>query len=314
VADTDTQESDPSQRVPSVSVVIPTVGRSCVADAVRSALAQRSTPAEVLVCLDGEEDISALLPSDPRVKLLRVGPFAGGNAARQAGIAAANGELVALLDDDDLWLPAKLDEQLRLVSRQGNASVWVATSRVVALTAGDSEIWPTDMLRVEERLTAYILRKHRVRGGVGFVQTSTLLFPRRLALEVPWQPERRFHQDLQWLIDLERRYPNLTVLQCNEPLTVYTATGLHSVSRTVTPAQSSAWAVETIRDDARSLGDFLLTGPVVAAARRGNPREAVAAIRLSLKIAKPGPPSLVFAAGQLAISVKRAAARRFQRG
>ena len=77
----------------------------------RSALAQDPAPAEVLVCDDGSpapaaERLRALESLDGTVRDLRAERGSGGPARpRNAGLAAARGELVAFLDDDDEWLP-----------------------------------------------------------------------------------------------------------------------------------------------------------------------------------------------------------------
>jgi glycosyltransferase involved in cell wall biosynthesis len=50
--------------------------------------------------------------ADPRVHYLKHMENQGASAARNTGIAIAKGEFIAFLDDDDEWLPSKLDEQL----------------------------------------------------------------------------------------------------------------------------------------------------------------------------------------------------------
>jgi len=70
----------------SVSVVIPTIGRPELSEAVRSALDQDYPVHEIVVCLDAMLDVEPQLPDDRRIRVLRVGPGAGGNVARQEGI------------------------------------------------------------------------------------------------------------------------------------------------------------------------------------------------------------------------------------
>jgi glycosyltransferase involved in cell wall biosynthesis len=52
----------------------------------------------------------------------------GAGAARNAGVRAARGELLAFLDDDDLWLPGKLDAELRVFERFPEAEAVVSDS------------------------------------------------------------------------------------------------------------------------------------------------------------------------------------------
>ena len=103
---------------PTVSVVIPTRNRADVlkAHALPSALAQRDVDVEVVVVDDGSDDdddrraLEGL--TDSRVRVVRHATREGQSRARNTGIEAALGEWIAFLDDDDLWSPDKLREQL----------------------------------------------------------------------------------------------------------------------------------------------------------------------------------------------------------
>ena len=62
---------------------------------------------------DGSVDaLRALAASDPHVTLVVRSERGGPQAARQTGLDAAHGPLVAILDSDDLWEPAKLERQV----------------------------------------------------------------------------------------------------------------------------------------------------------------------------------------------------------
>ena len=108
-----------------VSVVIPTYNRAAlVGEAIESALAQTHRDLEVIVVDDGSTDDTpkhVARVSDPRVRFL-CRPHAGVAAARNAGIAAAAGEVVAFLDSDDLWKPTKLETELAALERHPAAA------------------------------------------------------------------------------------------------------------------------------------------------------------------------------------------------
>ena len=107
-----------------VSVVIPTHDRGrVVVEAIESALAQTHPPLEVIVVDDGSTDETAERVGrlrDARVRYLRR-PHAGVSAARNAGIAAATGDLVAFLDSDDLWKPDKVEAEIAALARYPSA-------------------------------------------------------------------------------------------------------------------------------------------------------------------------------------------------
>ncbi|MDX1674680.1 MAG: glycosyltransferase family A protein [Longimicrobiales bacterium] len=101
-----------------VSVVLPTRDRAdYVERAIASALAQTVADLEVIVVDDASTDetpsvLRALAGSEPRVRVLRHEEPRGAPAARNAGIDAAAGAVVAFLDDDCVWHPDKLAKQL----------------------------------------------------------------------------------------------------------------------------------------------------------------------------------------------------------
>ena len=117
---------------PLLSVVIPTWNRArLVCEAVESALSQRNGQVEVIVVDDGSTDDTANILTrnfGNRIHLLRQPSRRGVGAARNAGIRLANGELVAFLDSDDLWLPGKLDAELRLLEQFPDADAVVSDS------------------------------------------------------------------------------------------------------------------------------------------------------------------------------------------
>jgi glycosyltransferase involved in cell wall biosynthesis len=117
---------------PLLSVVIPTWNRArLVGEAIESALMQREGAVEVIVVDDGSTDGTpdALAGRfGARIRLLRMPERRGPGAARNAGVRAATGELLAFLDSDDLWLPGKLDAELRMFERFPDAEAVITDS------------------------------------------------------------------------------------------------------------------------------------------------------------------------------------------
>jgi glycosyltransferase involved in cell wall biosynthesis len=111
---------------PLVSVIIPTYNEGpLLAQAIRSALAQTYPGIEVIVVNDGS--------TDPRTRETAVGfaeriryieqENAGVAAAREAGVKASTGSLIALLDQDDRWLPYKVETQVRDLAEHPRAAL-----------------------------------------------------------------------------------------------------------------------------------------------------------------------------------------------
>jgi glycosyltransferase involved in cell wall biosynthesis len=123
-----------------VSAVIPVFnGAAFLADALASIRAQDSTPDEIVVVDDGSTDGSAELAS--RVDGVRVVAHErnrGLPAARNTGIAAAAGDVIAFLDADDLWVAAKTRVQLEFLKRDPGAGIVVGhTQRTRLVTHPD---------------------------------------------------------------------------------------------------------------------------------------------------------------------------------
>lgn len=108
-----TSAMDPINR-PSVSIVIPVRdGRAFIDEAIDSVLSQSYQDFEIIVINDGstDGDYDSLKLADPRISVLHLNGC-GVSTARNLGMRAAKGDLIAFLDADDLWFPGKLQAQV----------------------------------------------------------------------------------------------------------------------------------------------------------------------------------------------------------
>ena len=95
-----------------VSVIIPTYGRpDLLSDAIESVRAQTYDPVELVVVDDHspvpvESELDVAAGDDlRRLRFVRHDENRGANAARNTGSRAAEGDVLAVLDDDDVWKP-----------------------------------------------------------------------------------------------------------------------------------------------------------------------------------------------------------------
>jgi glycosyltransferase involved in cell wall biosynthesis len=108
-----------------ISVIIPAFeAAATIRQTLNSVLAQTYREFEVIVVDDGSSDatvaiVEEFVESDTRFRLVRQGN-AGVGAARNTAILKAQGEYIAPLDADDIWLPQKLEKQLARMAQCGN--------------------------------------------------------------------------------------------------------------------------------------------------------------------------------------------------
>ena len=120
---------------PCVSVIVPTFNRAWILkEAIDSVLAQNYRDFELIVIDDGSTDHTRdiLHPYRDRLTVIRQAN-AGVSAARNRGIRAASGRLIAFLDSDDLWLPGKLERQTAFFDATPEAMVCRLDTRISAL-------------------------------------------------------------------------------------------------------------------------------------------------------------------------------------
>ncbi len=114
--------------MPRVSVIMPAYNvADYVGGAIESVLSQTWRDLELVVIDDGSTDATAAVITpyvqrDSRVRLLRQ-RNEGLSSARNAGMRAASGEIFAILDSDDLWEPAFLEAQVRLLLERPDVDV-----------------------------------------------------------------------------------------------------------------------------------------------------------------------------------------------
>lgn len=105
---------------PTISVIIPCYnGEKFIAEAIKSVLNQTYKEFEIIVVDDGSIDgtrtqVEPYL-TNRRIKFIQHNGNKGIAAARNTGITHSRGEFITFLDQDDLWLPEKLEKQIKVM-------------------------------------------------------------------------------------------------------------------------------------------------------------------------------------------------------
>jgi glycosyltransferase involved in cell wall biosynthesis len=209
---------------PLISVVIPTFRRrELVQRAVQSVLRQTYPSFEVIVVIDGVDDGTRARVDqmgDARTRVLETGRNQGPAEARNHGVRHAVGDYVALLDDDDEWMEQKLERQVHLFQRLGLAGRdFLISCRMIGKTPERSYVWPEHLFRAGGDLSEYLLDRRSPFSRLGMVASGTLLFPRSLALRVPF-PRDPVYEDGSWLLLCVAR-DRTPLVMCEEPMFIY---------------------------------------------------------------------------------------------
>ncbi|MEH1821205.1 MAG: glycosyltransferase family 2 protein [Nostoc sp.] len=275
-----------------VSVVIPTRNRpQIVARGVTSALAQTLQSIEVIVIVDGpdQETVNVLSQiTDPRLRVIELSKNVGPSGARNTGVREAKGTWIAFLDDDDEWLPQKLERQLEV----GNSSHYdfpVIASRFIAHTPKGDLICPRRLPNHSEPLSEYLFARNSFFKGEGCIQTSTIFVKKELVQKIPLEEKFYRHEDWEWLLRVSA-IEGVGIEFVPEPMAIwhsdmgikrlsninewqYSLDWIRSTRNLVTPKAYSGFITTIITPSASLVGDWKAFFPLLGESIRwGNPR------------------------------------------
>ena len=132
-----------------ISVIVPTYKRKpeMIKRSVDSILAQTYSNMELIVVDDSpndyqfREDVKLFLNGyDSRIKYIQHEKNMGANIARNTGVDYSNGKYIAFLDDDDEWLPTKLEKQYQVIQNQPNVAL--VYCRATTINEDNGEVSP----------------------------------------------------------------------------------------------------------------------------------------------------------------------------
>lgn len=205
---------------PTVSTVIPTRNRpDLVVRSVMSALEQTFSGIEVIVVVDGPDRVTVQALgeiSDPRLRVVALENSVGGAEARNLGVQASRGQWIALLDDDDEWLPGKIEKQLAAAEASIADRVLVVCTFVERSALREDVVRPRRLPRPGESICEYMF------DFLCYFQTSTFFCSRALLLEVPFRKELKGFHDIDWFLRANS-HPEVKLEVVEESLSVYHA-------------------------------------------------------------------------------------------
>jgi glycosyltransferase involved in cell wall biosynthesis len=186
--------SEPEQRL--ISCIVPVFnGEKFLSAALDSIYAQTWRPIEVIVVDDGSTDGTKDVVAQYAGRLVYVRQQnAGQAAARNRGLAIAQGEFVAFLDADDLWHPEKLARQM---------ACFMARPALEMCITYEKHFWEKESEEEAQRLATH--NHPWARGGLGLVCQA--LLARRHVFDTVggFDPALRRGEDTDWFARTEER-------------------------------------------------------------------------------------------------------------
>lgn len=188
-------------------MIIPTHNRLAKLRRALASLEQQSLRSfELLLVDDGSTDgtadyvasgrLAADFPGILEIRVLRNEPGVGAGEARNQALELAQGELIAFLDDDDVWLPEYLEEQARRLDRNPSASACVAR-HLEFDSEGCTREPDLEMLLEYDDSLVYLMTE-------SFVHSMSMLAARRSAFDQLGllNPDLSVTHDWDWCIRL----------------------------------------------------------------------------------------------------------------
>jgi glycosyltransferase involved in cell wall biosynthesis len=278
---------------PLVSAVIPTRDRChLVLRAVHSVLSQSLHSIEVIVVVDGPDEATLQVLrkiDDPRLKIRALPSHLGQAHARNTGAAEASASWVAFLDDDDEWLPGKLEMQLE-TARQSRWRFPIVSCRMIGRTDRADFFWPIRVPREDEDVSEYLFCRNRFVWGEGVIQSSSIFTSKELLDRVRFNENIRKHDDIDWLLRVcGVDGVGIEFVPSTEPLVIwYREESRKRVSTGFDWRYSLSWIrMNRHLVTPRAYASFTLTWISTSAARAKDWRATLELFREALRYGKP---------------------------
>jgi glycosyltransferase involved in cell wall biosynthesis len=229
---------------PIVSVVMANFnGAPFIVHAVESTLRQSLTDIEIIVIDDASTDRSIEIVEqaahrDDRIRIVRLPRNGGPGAARNAGIAAARGEWIAILDNDDMMHPGRLE---RLVGEADRCGAEICADNLLVFGSGGP---PRSFLKLGGSAPRWIEPAEFVRSNRFYGRTPALGYLKPLIKTshlrthgIAYRPDLRIGEDYDLIVQL---YASRARYRLTPDLTYFYRKHSRSISHRVSAAELEA--------------------------------------------------------------------------
>lgn len=170
---------------PLVSAILPIFnGRKYLKAAVESVLQQDYPALEIFLVDDGSTDGSGEIARTFQKAICLQQPNRGVAAARNLALAAARGDFIAFLDQDDLWMPRKISAQVKFLLENPGLDFCLSKERLFLEGSTLKPIWLKENLLRDD---------HR-----GFILGCAVIRAATFKKVGPFDPSFRFGSDADW--------------------------------------------------------------------------------------------------------------------
>jgi glycosyltransferase involved in cell wall biosynthesis len=211
-----------------VSVILPTHNRADILSrAIKSALEQSYEDIELIIVDDfSTDETKSVIETfkDARIRYVRLDRVSGGSAARNVGIDLSRGEFIAFLDDDDEWLPEKIEKQMEKFKQGAQDLGLIYTGAIIITPDIKEEI-------VTPKIGGHIYKKQLKEDNIH--STSTWLVKKECFLNPyvgKFDETLPARQDYDLSLRLSKYY---SVGYCSEPLVRIYRDRIDSISNDV---------------------------------------------------------------------------------
>ncbi len=167
---------------PLISVIIPSYNsEKYISETIHSVLNQTYQRFEILVVDDSSEDstcevVKKIAAKDKRINIFKIEHSGAPSIPRNFGIKKANGELIAFIDSDDLWVKNKLERQLKYFKRFPEL-IFVYS---MSVTFGDVSIFSSYYEVLPLTFRAAHTRNDLINGGNSIPLSTVMVWTNKL--------------------------------------------------------------------------------------------------------------------------------------